>query len=84
MPSIYRRTGEPRNFLFYFVRSCSTSDFTTASGVDVRSWELGTLAEALTETEWPWLTPFMPISVIPPTPLPWWENAYDVLMIAET
>jgi hypothetical protein len=69
-------------FIFLFV--LNPRFFTTASGVDIHSWEIGTLAEALTEAEWPWLTPFMPIPVIPPTRLPWWENAHDVLAIAET
>lgn len=55
-----------------------------AVNISTHSWEIGTLAEALTEAEWPWLTPFMPIPVIPPTRLPWWENAHDVLAIAET
>ena len=49
-----------------------------------QSWELGTLAEALTEAEWPRLSPFMPNSLFPPSVLPWYENAYDVLSIAET
>ncbi|KAI9448527.1 Six-hairpin glycosidase [Lactarius indigo] len=49
-----------------------------------QSWEIGTLAEALTEAEWPRLSVFLPGSVLPPLILPWWENADDVLTIAET
>lgn len=48
------------------------------------SWEIGTLAEALTEAEWPRLSVFLSGSVLPPFSLPWWENANDVLTIAET
>ncbi|KAN0124346.1 hypothetical protein V8E52_001995 [Russula decolorans] len=47
-------------------------------------WELGTLAEALTESEWPRLTPFMSNSIFSPPRLSWYENVYDVLSIAET
>ncbi len=50
----------------------------------LQSWEIGTLAEALTEAEWPRLSVFLPGSVLPPFILPWWENANDVLTIAET
>jgi len=49
----------------------------------LQSWEVGTLAEALTEAEWPRLSVFLPGSVLPPLVLPWWESAYDVLGIAE-
>jgi len=49
-----------------------------------QSWEIGTLAEALTEAEWPTLAPFLPGTIFPPFPLPWWQGAYDVLQIAET
>ncbi|KAH9963384.1 Six-hairpin glycosidase [Lactifluus volemus] len=49
-----------------------------------KSWEIGTLAEALTEAEWPMLSTFMAGSVPPPARLPWWESASDVLTIAET
>jgi len=48
-----------------------------------QSWEVGTLAEALTEAKWPRLSVFLPGSVPPPSVLPWWENAHDVLAIAE-
>ncbi|KAI9511275.1 Six-hairpin glycosidase [Russula earlei] len=54
-----------------------------AVNISTHSWEIGTLAEALTEAEWPALSPFMPGLIFPPTRLPWWENAYDVLAIAE-
>ncbi|KAH9059347.1 Six-hairpin glycosidase, partial [Lactarius vividus] len=46
--------------------------------------KIGTLAEALTEVEWPRLSVFLPGSVLPPLILPWWESADDVLTIAET
>lgn len=49
----------------------------------LQSWEIGTLAEALTEAEWPRLSVFLPGSVLPPYSLPWWESAFDVLLIAE-
>lgn len=49
-----------------------------------QSWEIGTLAEALTEAKWPQLSVFHSGSLPPPVILPWWENAYDVLAIAET
>lgn len=48
------------------------------------SWEIGTLAEALTEAKWPRLSVFQSGSLPPPVILPWWENAHDVLAIAET
>ncbi|KAI0253048.1 glycosyl hydrolase family 88-domain-containing protein [Lactifluus subvellereus] len=55
-----------------------------AVNISTRSWEIGTLAEALTEVEWPLLSVFTPVSVYPPSRLPWWESAADVLSIAET
>jgi len=48
----------------------------------MRSWEIGTLAEALTEYEWPWLSVFAPGSIPPPAQLRKGEAA-DVLSIAE-
>jgi hypothetical protein len=48
----------------------------------MHSWELGTLAEALTELEWPQLGVFAPGSIPPPTRLNKGE-AKDVLSIAE-
>ena len=48
----------------------------------MRSWEIGTLAEALTEFEWPWLSMFAPGSIPPPAHLRKGEAA-DVLCIAE-
>jgi hypothetical protein len=46
------------------------------------SWEIGTLAEALTELEWPWLGVFASGSIPPPQFLA--EGvAADVLCIAE-
>jgi len=36
----------------------------------LQSWEIGTLAEALTEAEWPRLSVFLPGSVLPPYSLP--------------
>jgi len=55
-----------------------------AVNISSHSWEKGTLAEALTEFEWPTLTPFLPGALFPPSPLPSWESAADVLAIAET
>jgi len=55
-----------------------------AVNISTHSWEIGTLAEALTEVEWPLLSAFTPSSLYPPSRLPWWESAYDVLSIAET
>jgi hypothetical protein len=46
------------------------------------SWEIGTLAEALTEYEWPELSVFAPGSIPPPKYLKKGEAA-DVLSIAE-
>lgn len=46
------------------------------------SWEIGTLAEALTELEWPKLAVFAPGSIPPPTYLRK-GRASDVLSIAE-
>jgi hypothetical protein len=46
------------------------------------SWEIGTLAEALTEFEWPSLAVFAPGS-IPPPPNLGEDKAADVLSIAE-
>jgi hypothetical protein len=46
------------------------------------SWEIGTLAEALTELEWPSLAVFAPQSIPPPTHLAG-DEAADVLSIAE-
>jgi hypothetical protein len=46
------------------------------------SWEIGTLAEALTEYEWPQLAVFAPRSIPPPAHLKRGEAA-DVLSIAE-
>jgi hypothetical protein len=46
------------------------------------SWEIGTLAEALTEYEWPWLSVFAPGSIPPPAQLRE-GDATDVLSIAE-
>jgi len=63
--------------LLYLVRD-------NAVNISTHSWEIGTLAEALTEAEWPTLAPFLPGTIFPPIPLPWWEGAYDVLQIAET
>ncbi|KAH9991633.1 glycosyl hydrolase family 88-domain-containing protein [Russula compacta] len=54
-----------------------------AVNISTHSWEIGTLAEALTEIEWPALSPLTASSVFPQVPLPWWQNAYDVLAIAE-
>ncbi len=47
------------------------------------SWELGTLAEALTELEWGRLGVFAPYSIPPPAQLST-DVAADVLSIAET
>lgn len=47
------------------------------------SWEIGTLAEALTELEWKQLGVFAPYSIPPPPRLATGEAA-DVLSIAET
>lgn len=49
----------------------------------LHSWEIGTLAEALTELEWKQLGVFAPYSIPPPTRLATGEAA-DVLLIAET
>jgi hypothetical protein len=46
------------------------------------SWEIGTLAEALTEHEWSWLGVFAPGSIPPPSSLGE-DEAADVLCIAE-
>ena len=46
------------------------------------SWEIGTLAEALTEYEWPHLAVFAPGSIPPPAHLRKGEAA-DVLSIAK-
>ena len=46
------------------------------------SWEIGTLAEALTEYEWSWLGVFAPGSIPPPSQLADGQAA-DVLSIAE-
>ncbi|KAI0260506.1 Six-hairpin glycosidase-like protein [Gloeopeniophorella convolvens] len=54
-----------------------------AINISTRSWEIGTLAEALTEVEWSRLSTFAPGSVPPPPRLPWYEHASDVLTIAE-
>ena len=81
MPSIYPHRGKP-NFLqneIYILKACLSCHVVLIT----QSWELGTLAEALTESEWPRLTPYMPNSIFPPARLPWYENAYDVLSIAE-
>ena len=48
----------------------------------MHSWELGTLAEALTEYEWPHLSVFAPRSIPPPAHLRKGE-AKDVLSIAK-
>ena len=48
----------------------------------IRSWEIGTLAETLTEYEWPELSVFAPGSIPPPACLQEGEAA-DVLSIAE-
>lgn len=57
---------------------------TGAHPIVPQSWEIGTLAEALTEAKWPQLSVFQSGSLPPPVILPWWENANDVLAIAET
>lgn len=57
---------------------------TGAHPIMPQSWEIGTLAEALTEAKWPRLSVFQSGSLPPPVILPWWENAHDVLAIAET
>ncbi|TFY55339.1 hypothetical protein EVG20_g9357 [Dentipellis fragilis] len=54
-----------------------------AQNISTHSWEIGTLAEALTELEWPALSVFSPNSIPPPRKLPAHENANDVLQIAE-
>jgi len=46
------------------------------------SWEIGTLAEALTELEWSRLAVFAPQSIPPPAHLRK-DEAVDVLSIAE-
>ncbi|KAH9049232.1 Six-hairpin glycosidase-like protein [Lactarius deliciosus] len=54
-----------------------------AINISTHSWELGTLAEALTEFEWPRLGVFSPHSIPPPARLAHGQAA-DVLSIAET
>jgi len=57
----------------------------TMANVDnkkTHSWEIGTLAEALTELEWPQLSVFASGSIPPPSHLTKGE-AGDVLAIAE-
>jgi hypothetical protein len=49
----------------------------------MHSWEIGTLAEALTELEWKQLGVFAPGSIPPPARLAPGEAA-DVMSIAET
>ncbi|KAF8665575.1 hypothetical protein AX16_000033 [Volvariella volvacea WC 439] len=51
---------------------------------DLRSWELGTAAQALTEYSWPALSVFNVSAFPPPSPLPPSLNASDVLSIAHT
>ncbi|KAH9024526.1 Six-hairpin glycosidase-like protein [Lactarius pseudohatsudake] len=53
-----------------------------AVNISTHSWELGTLAEALTEFEWPRLGVFSPRSIPPPARLAHGQAA-DVLSIAE-
>ncbi|KAI0253056.1 Six-hairpin glycosidase-like protein [Lactifluus subvellereus] len=53
-----------------------------AINISTHSWEIGTLAEALTEFEWPWLGVFAPGSIPPPSGLED-DQAMDVLRIAE-
>jgi len=53
-----------------------------ASQLSTHSWEIGTLAEALTELEWPQLSVFASGSIPPPSHLTKGE-AKDVLAIAE-
>jgi len=53
-----------------------------AINISTHSWEIGTLAEALTELEWPRLAVFAPGSIPPPTHLRK-STAADVLSIAE-
>ncbi|KAH9963396.1 Six-hairpin glycosidase [Lactifluus volemus] len=53
-----------------------------AINISTHSWEIGTLAEALTELEWPWLGVFASGSIPPPQSLA--EGvAADVLCIAD-
>ncbi|KAH8986289.1 Six-hairpin glycosidase-like protein [Lactarius akahatsu] len=54
-----------------------------AINISTHSWELGTLAETLTEFEWPRLGVFSPRSIPPPARLAHGQAA-DVLSIAET
>ncbi|KAA1465990.1 Six-hairpin glycosidase [Dentipellis sp. KUC8613] len=54
-----------------------------ALNISTHSWEIGTLAEALTELEWPALSVFGADAIPPPRRLPARENARDVLQIAE-
>ncbi|KAN0140218.1 Six-hairpin glycosidase-like protein [Lactarius tabidus] len=58
--------------------------YDNAVNSSTQSWEIGTLAEALTEAKWPRLSVFQSGTVPPPAILPWWENAHDVLAMAET
>jgi len=64
----------------FHVAPLSTDDKLTDA---MHSWEIGTLAEALTELEWKQLGVFAPNSIPPPARLAHGE-AEDVLSIAET
>ncbi|KAA1465984.1 hypothetical protein DENSPDRAFT_830706 [Dentipellis sp. KUC8613] len=55
-----------------------------AQNVSTASWELGTLAEALTELSWPSITVFSPHAVPPPERLTAVNNASDVIRIAQS